>query len=198
MSIRLRGAPGVSRSYDGSLVRVRRRLGRRSTPDPDRNRGPPDPDGGRVPPTAATRYLFTPAPLPGAVPNEDDGSVTPDPAADPNPADGEAVDVPEVDTPEVDTPEVDVPSVRNPADDLPDEASIDSDVSGPFAVAVVYANVALFGVSLGAMLIGFEGRWRWGGAAVLVGVFAAVRVYQTYRSFERDRAAAEAEEENVG
>lgn len=93
----------------------------------------------------------------------------------------------------VEATRVDVPSVRNPADGLPDPSSVDSEVSGPFLIAVIYANVALFGVSLGLMLVGFRGEWRWGGAAILVGLFAAVRVYQTYRAFEERRAERETE-----
>ncbi|ESP88391.1 DUF7322 domain-containing protein [Candidatus Halobonum tyrrellensis] len=116
-------------------------------------------------------------------------------AADPVEASVDA-ETPEntVDVPEVDVPEVDGPSVPDPADGLADPSSVDSTVSGPFVTAVVYANVALFGVSLGAMLLGFRGQWRWGGAAVLVGLFAAVRTYQTYRSFEAGRADRDAGE----
>ncbi|WP_435063078.1 DUF7322 domain-containing protein [Halobaculum sp. EA56] len=84
-------------------------------------------------------------------------------------------------------PRVDVPSVDNPADSLPDPESVDPAVQRSFWMAVVYANVALFGVSLGLMLVGFRGQWRWGGAAAVVGVLAGVRVYQTYRAFERRR-----------
>lgn len=84
-------------------------------------------------------------------------------------------------------PRVDVPSVRNPAESLPDPSTVDADVQRSFWMAVVYANVALLGVSLGLMLIGFRGQWRWGGGAVLVGLLAGVRVYQTYRAFEQRR-----------
>lgn len=87
----------------------------------------------------------------------------------------------------VDVPEVEPPRVRNPADGLPEFSSVDSRVSGPFVLAALYANVALFCVSLGLMLVGFDGEWRWGGALILVGAFAAVRVYQTYRKFENNR-----------
>lgn len=83
----------------------------------------------------------------------------------------------------VDVPEVEPPTVRNPADDLPDATEVDSEIQSAFWGAVVYANVALLGVSLGLMLVGFRGQWRWGGAAVLVGVLAAFRTYQTYRAF---------------
>ena len=133
--------------------------------------------------------LFTPIPLPGVVLSDDGSSASQSDEAESNPESA-------VDVPEVDLPRVDAPAVRNPADDLPDFSSVDSAVSGPFLIAVVYANVALLGVSLGLMLVGFRGEWGWGGAAVVVGLFAAVRVYQTYRGFERRRAERAAGEDS--
>ncbi|UIP00833.1 hypothetical protein Hbl1158_05610 [Halobaculum sp. CBA1158] len=82
-------------------------------------------------------------------------------------------------------PRVTVPSVDNPADSLPDPESVDPEIQRHFVAAVLYANVALFGVSLGPMLIWFRGDWRWGGIATAVGVLAGIRVYQTVRAFER-------------
>ncbi|MFC7136471.1 DUF7322 domain-containing protein [Halobaculum litoreum] len=85
-------------------------------------------------------------------------------------------------------PRVEVPRVADPADSLPDPSTVDPAVRRSFLTAVIYANVALLGVSLGLMLIGFRGDLRWGGAAVGVGVLAGIRVYQTYRAFRnRDR-----------
>jgi len=85
-------------------------------------------------------------------------------------------------------PRVDVPSVDDPSESLPDPSTVDSEIQRAFAIAVIYANVAMLGVSLGLMLIGFRGQWRWGGAAVVVGLLAGVRVYQTVRAFRaRDR-----------
>lgn len=138
--------------------------------------------------------LFTPIPLPGAVFDEDDEDDGPFPGEERSGNPEEDL----VDTPSVDVPEVEAPSVRNPADGLPDPSSVDPEVSGPFLIAVIYANVALFGVSLGLMLVGFRGEWRWGGAATLVGLFAAVRVYQTYRAFEARRAEREADDAPAG
>lgn len=104
------------------------------------------------------------------------------PFAEPDPA--ERWGNPEEDL--VSIPEQEIPEVENPADRLPDASEADPAVQSAFWKAVVYANVALFGVSLGLMLVGFRGQWRWGGAAVLVGLLAGVRLYQTYRAF-RDR-----------
>jgi hypothetical protein len=72
-------------------------------------------------------------------------------------------------------PEAPTPSASE--DDVPEE------VARNFWAAVIFANVGLFGVSLGAMLIGFRGQWFWGGAAFLVGVLALLRTYLQYRSF---------------
>jgi len=85
-------------------------------------------------------------------------------------------------------PRVDVPSVDDPSDSLPDPSTVDPAIRRSFLSGVVYANVALLGVSLGLMLVGFRGDWRAGGAAVVIGVLAGVRVYQTVRAFkQRDR-----------
>ena len=86
----------------------------------------------------------------------------------------------------VSVPEQRIPEVENPADRLPDPSEVDPAIQSSFWTAVVYANVALLGVSLGLMLVGFRGDWRWGGAAITVGLLAGVRLYQTYRAF-RDR-----------
>lgn len=92
-------------------------------------------------------------------------------------------------------PRVDIPSVDDPSDSLPDPSRVDPDIQQPFLAAVVYANVALLGVSLGLMLVGFRGNWRVGGAAIAIGVLAAVRVYQTVRAFkQRDRDGDDAGE----
>lgn len=85
-------------------------------------------------------------------------------------------------------PRVDIPSVDDPSDSLPDPSTVDPDIQRSFLSGVVYANVALLGVSLGLMLVGFRGDWRAGGAAIVIGVLAGVRVYQTVRAFkQRDR-----------
>ncbi|MXR41226.1 hypothetical protein GRX01_07730 [Halobaculum sp. WSA2] len=85
-------------------------------------------------------------------------------------------------------PRVDVPSVDDPSDSLPDPSTVDPAIQRSFLSGVVYANVALLGVSLGLMLVGFRGDWRAGGAAIVIGVLAGVRVYQTVRAFkQRDR-----------
>lgn len=93
-------------------------------------------------------------------------------------------------------PRVDIPTVENPSDSLPDPSTVDPQISRSFMSAVLYANVAVFGVSVGAMLIGFRGQWNWGGFAIAVGLLAGVRVYQTYRAFQQWREERDAEEPN--
>ena len=85
-------------------------------------------------------------------------------------------------------PRVDVPSVGDPSESLPDPSTVDPAIQRAFLAAVVYANVALLGVSLGLMLVGFRGDWRVGGASIAIGLLAGARVYQTVRAFkQRDR-----------
>lgn len=92
-------------------------------------------------------------------------------------------------------PRVEIPSVRDPSESLPDPSTVDPKIQRSFAIAVLYANVALLGVALGLMLIGFRGEWRWGGLSVVVGVLAGIRVYQTYRGFEQWREERDASED---
>ncbi|WP_277553575.1 DUF7322 domain-containing protein [Halobaculum limi] len=91
-------------------------------------------------------------------------------------------------------PRVNIPTVNDPSDSLPDPSTVDPHISRSFMTAVLYANVAVLGVSLGAMLIGFRGQWNWGGFAIVVGLLAGVRVYQTYRAFEQWREERDADE----
>jgi hypothetical protein len=81
----------------------------------------------------------------------------------------------------------------NPERDLPRipevetaEADVDPHLFKTFWVSVIFANVALFGVSLGAMLWYFRGQALLGGALVAVGVLAGLRTYATYRTFKTD------------
>jgi hypothetical protein len=75
---------------------------------------------------------------------------------------------------------------RIPTPDV-DPADIDPQLRATFWRSVVLANVALMGLALGLMLVVFRGAWTAGGASVAVGLLAAVRLYLTYRAFERRR-----------
>jgi hypothetical protein len=77
------------------------------------------------------------------------------------------------------------------APEAPDPASGDVELSGDlvraFWAAVLFTNVGLLGVSLGPMLVLFEGRTDTGITAFLVGVLALAFAYRRYRGYvDRD------------
>ena len=85
---------------------------------------------------------------------------------------------------------VSIPSVEGPAAAEPadpdDEIDVDSEVAKFFWVSVVYANVALGGVTIGLLLVWFRGQWTVGGVAVAVGCFALYRTYDLYRTYQAE------------
>lgn len=58
-----------------------------------------------------------------------------------------------------------------------------------FWTAVVLANLGLFAVSLGPMLVYFRGQVTLGGALVAVGLVALGRTYYTYREYTSGETA---------
>ncbi|WP_435179638.1 DUF7322 domain-containing protein [Halorussus sp. AFM4] len=64
----------------------------------------------------------------------------------------------------------------------------DTELRRQFWSLVLLFNVALFGMSLGLMLVGFEGEWKIGGGLFVVGAFAFARGWHGYR-----RATADAD-----
>lgn len=64
---------------------------------------------------------------------------------------------------------------------------VDSDLAATWWASVVLANVALGAPAIGLMLIYFRGQWRAGGAAVLVGLLAAVALVRSIRGFQERR-----------
>lgn len=72
-----------------------------------------------------------------------------------------------------------------------DPEAVDADTARYFWSAVVLANVAVAGVAIGVMLVGFRGQWTLGGALVLLGLFAGLRTYRIYRNFRAAVAAGE-------
>ena len=78
-------------------------------------------------------------------------------------------------------PERDLPRIPEVATPDPGESSADPELLKLFWASVVAANVALFGLALGPMLIFFRGDWLLGGASVAVGAFALYRTYTYYR-----------------
>lgn len=65
-------------------------------------------------------------------------------------------------------------------------ADVDAELKKQFWSLVLIFNVALFAASLGLMLVGFEGRWRVGGALFAVGAFAFLRGWYRYKSVRKD------------
>jgi hypothetical protein len=84
-------------------------------------------------------------------------------------------------------PEQDLPRVPTPDTD---ESDVDPEILETFWRSVVLANISLFGLALGPMLVYFRGQWLWGGAAVALGPVTGLRVYHHYRPFERRHAHA--------
>lgn len=83
-------------------------------------------------------------------------------------------------TPDVE-PEVDVPSV----DSFGAAADVDEDIFRAFWGSVVFLNVAIAALAVGAMLVYFRGDWSTGGPALLIGALSAAfvgRFYLTYLS----------------
>ena len=74
------------------------------------------------------------------------------------------------------------------------ERDVPSDVSNAFWAAVLLANAALLGLSLGPMLWYFEGMTRLGGGIFLVGLVALLLTYRRYYAFmNRDKSGEESE-----
>ncbi|QHS17132.1 DUF7322 domain-containing protein [Halopenitus persicus] len=94
------------------------------------------------------------------------------------------------------------PSVENYEDRFPEPdaddfglgADLDPRTYRTFIICVLLSNVALFCVSLGAMLVYFRGQWSIGLGLAGLGVLAGIRTLQHYRSWQqyrRERDAAD-------
>ncbi|WP_251344320.1 DUF7322 domain-containing protein [Haloplanus halophilus] len=84
---------------------------------------------------------------------------------------------------------------RAPTPDT-DPSDVDPEIRGLFWRSVLMANVAVFCLAFGPMLVGFEGAWTIGTVTVVVGVIAGLRVYHLYRIFRRRDEGPEADERN--
>ncbi|MUV61812.1 hypothetical protein GJ634_14440 [Halobacterium sp. CBA1126] len=78
-------------------------------------------------------------------------------------------------------PKVDVPSVSQP--EIPDGSDAPAGLRRRFWTLVVTFNVALLAVSIGAMFVGFRGRWRYGGLAVVLGLALFAFGYWRYQRY---------------
>lgn len=67
-----------------------------------------------------------------------------------------------------------------------------------FWTLVMLFNIALLGMSLGVMLVGFERRWTAGGAFFAVGALAFVRGWRGYKRVTSDGWSWEADSDDDG
>ena len=94
------------------------------------------------------------------------------------------------------SPEHDLPSVpatpESPATTPESDADADPELLSAWWYSVVLANVAFGGVSVGLVLVGFRRMWLAGGAAVVLGLLAGLRLRTVIRT-HRARTAADAD-----
>ena len=74
-----------------------------------------------------------------------------------------------------------VPEPPSVPDTSKKEDEADTELKKQFWSLVLIFNVALFGMSLGLMVVGFRGRWQVGGAIFLAGAFAFLRGWHQYQ-----------------
>ena len=72
-----------------------------------------------------------------------------------------------------------------PSVDIPDESAASTELKRKFWSLVLVFNVALGALSVGAMLVGFEGDWEVGGSLVAAGAVLAVYGFYKYRVYSR-------------
>ena len=76
-----------------------------------------------------------------------------------------------------------IPEAPDPPDPTSDEVEASPELLRAFWAAVVFANIGLFCVSLGPMLVYFEGRTDLGLGVFLVGVLSFVFTYRHYHGY---------------
>jgi hypothetical protein len=84
------------------------------------------------------------------------------------------------------SPELDLPKVPEAPKPKLSEDDADPEVKKTFWVSVIFANVALFGLTVGPMVLVFRGDLTLGGVLLAAGAFSGFRLWRTYVSF-RDR-----------
>jgi hypothetical protein len=75
------------------------------------------------------------------------------------------------------------PEIPSAPDPTSDDVDVPPELAKAFWAAVIFANVGLLGVSLGPMLIFFEGRVDAGLASFLIGVLGLVFAYRRYHGY---------------
>lgn len=112
-----------------------------------------------------------------------------DPATDADDADDGAESDPDVDA-DAEADDADDGPPSNPALNVIDyplfvpEGDIDREVFGYFWGTVLIANVAVFALALGPMLIFFRGQWSLGGRLIALGVVLTAWTYYRVRTYE--------------
>ena len=76
-----------------------------------------------------------------------------------------------------------VPAAPDPPDPTDGDVEIPAELVRSFWAAVLLANIGLLGVSLGPMLVYFEGMVDAGLAVFLIGVLALVFTYRRYHAY---------------
>lgn len=93
--------------------------------------------------------------------------------------------IPENDQPEEPDPEAELTDHESelPPEppEPPDPSDVPKDLKRNFWGLVIVFNVAIFGITVGPMLIGFRGNWRFGGALLGLGIVALVHGLYRYR-----------------
>ncbi|SFR47401.1 DUF7322 domain-containing protein [Halogeometricum limi] len=90
---------------------------------------------------------------------------------------------------------VNVPAVELPSSEPTEVTDVDEELQRAFWATVVLVNVAVAGISLGAMLLYFRGQLLVGGGAMLVGALAFARAYYFYREFQKSNDGDSADED---
>mgnify|MGYP006274358907 FL=1 len=72
-----------------------------------------------------------------------------------------------------------------PSIDIPDESAASTELKRKFWSLVLVFNVALGALSIGAMLVGFQGDWDVGGSLLAAGAILSVYGFYKYRVYSR-------------
>lgn len=88
------------------------------------------------------------------------------------------------------SPEFDLPNVPDAPTPTLGESDAAPRIKKTFWASVIFANLALFGLTVGPMVLFFREDLTLGGVLLAVGAFSAFRTWSTYVSF-RDREEAD-------
>lgn len=72
-----------------------------------------------------------------------------------------------------------------PSVDIPDSSAASTELKRQFWSLVLVFNAALLSLSVGAMLVGFQGNWNAGGSLLAAGVILSLYGGFRYRTYTR-------------